>query len=299
MFLSFQGATIGKICCFTSVKNSDGKRDKSGVNMFWHNAWFLLLNCTFFCPVINLLRFCQFLSFCVKKKNAVCSCWVETSIFSAQFPRILFSLVLLKPRRWLGGHCPLGTAHSLRDAQPRQLCLSWVFRARLLLDAGAEMTQRPEEGEREEWGSWEGWRLVLEEKRILAAQMDWGWARGKTSLRRKAPWRTDVTNWRGTASPEFGREGASWRGRTWVMGEAARCSERPRERGEGGGGSSSSSRSGVRRGVGRQEQGRAGRQAAGSAGTPASFSRRDAGQVWAVCVSLDHCWSLVPGDNRY
>lgn len=68
MFLSFQGATLGKICCFTSVKNSDGKRDKSGVNMFWHNAWFLLLNCTFFCPVINLLRFCQFLSFCVKKK---------------------------------------------------------------------------------------------------------------------------------------------------------------------------------------------------------------------------------------
>lgn len=177
MFLSFQGARLGGICCLTSVKNSDCRRDKSGATVFWHNGWYLLLSCTFsalwksaqILPVFKLLG----------EKIAVCSCWVETSILSMQFPRISFSLVLLKPLWRLGGHCPLSMTHSLRDTQPRQICLSWVFWVRLLLSAGAEMTQRPEEGEREEWGSWEGWGSMLEEKRILAAQMDWGWARGK------------------------------------------------------------------------------------------------------------------------
>lgn len=47
MCLSFQDARLGEICCFTSIKIPDGRREKSGAAMFWHNGWFLLLNCIF------------------------------------------------------------------------------------------------------------------------------------------------------------------------------------------------------------------------------------------------------------
>lgn len=34
IFLSFQGARLGEICCFTSVRNSSCRRDKSGTVAF-------------------------------------------------------------------------------------------------------------------------------------------------------------------------------------------------------------------------------------------------------------------------
>lgn len=127
MCLSFQDARLEEICCFTSVNVSDGRRDKSGAAMFWPNGWFLLLSCIFFYPVINLTS-SGWLFLISGKKNAVYSfCWVETSILTAQFPRIHFSLILLKLLQWLGGDCPLSMTHSLQDTQPRQICLSWVF----------------------------------------------------------------------------------------------------------------------------------------------------------------------------
>lgn len=87
------------------------------------------------------------------KNNAVCSCWVETSILIAQFPRIHFSLILLKLFQWLGGHCPLSMTHSLQDTQPRQICLSWVFWAW----CWRRDSQRPQKGKREFPGKAEAW----------------------------------------------------------------------------------------------------------------------------------------------
>lgn len=212
---------LGKICCFTSIKNSDGKRDKSGVNMFWHNAWFLLLSCTFFCPVINLLRFCQFLSFCVKKKCSLFLLGWDFYFLSTVSKNFVFSGLAeaarvtgraLSPRH--GSQppgCPAKAALSFMGVQGSAASRCWSrddSKARGRRKRGTRILGRLSS--------------VLEEKRILAAQMDWGWARGKTSLRRKAPWRKDVTSWWGTAHLEFGREGASWRGRTWVTGDAGR-----------------------------------------------------------------------------
>lgn len=51
--------------------------------------------------------------------------------------------------------------------------------------AEGKIAQRPQKGKREEPVSWESWGLMLEEKNILAAQMEWAWARGKSRLQQK------------------------------------------------------------------------------------------------------------------
>lgn len=60
------------------------------------------------------------------KKNAVCSCWVETSILTAVSKNSLFS-DLAQTIPMTGRALSPQHDSQLQDTQPRQICLSWVF----------------------------------------------------------------------------------------------------------------------------------------------------------------------------
>lgn len=130
----------------------------------------------------------------------------------------------------------------------------FVFHGCSGLGAEVEIAQKLQEGKREEPVSWESWGFMLDEKKILAAQMEWAWARGKSSLQLKE----DVTSRWKSSNWEFRRAGTKWRDRAWVVGDATPCSDWPWGGGEGGSSSSSKVSWGRHTGAvpGRQAEGR-------------------------------------------
>lgn len=94
-----------------------------------------------------------------------------------------------------------------------------------------------------------------------------------------------------TVQEKLRKAGASWRSRAAVMGVSAHCSGRAWEQ-------VAAAAAAAQHAEGQAGEGLGG-MAAGSAGTLASFSRRDTWQLRVVYISLVYCQSLVPKSNRY